>query len=102
MTHHQWIKNNSGCNGGKNFDEKFLRGIYDRVSKSPLKTDITTTNTTSTAATTEENNRHKLKKLFHSISVSTGSPSSSNAGSPAAGSPLILHQFHLHKPPQTF
>jgi len=39
MTFQQWVKNNSGCNNGGDFEEQFLRGIFDRISKSPLRTD---------------------------------------------------------------
>jgi len=39
MTFQQWVKNNSGCNNGGDFDEQFLRGIFDRILKSPIRTD---------------------------------------------------------------
>jgi Sec7-like guanine-nucleotide exchange factor len=36
MTRDQWVKNNSGCNNGKDFDVNWLKKIYDRIAKAPL------------------------------------------------------------------
>lgn len=37
MTFAQWAKNNSKINDGKDFDETYLQGIFERISKTPLK-----------------------------------------------------------------
>lgn len=37
MTFAQWAKNNSKINDGKDFDEPYLQGIFERISKTPLK-----------------------------------------------------------------
>jgi len=39
MTFKQWAKNNMGTNDGKHFPEPFLKGIYERIAKSPLRFD---------------------------------------------------------------
>lgn len=36
MTREQWIKNNSGCNNGADFDINFLKKIYERIAKAPF------------------------------------------------------------------
>ena len=33
-----WIKNNTGLNDGKDFSEKFLIQIYDRIQRQELRT----------------------------------------------------------------
>eukprot|EP01113_Clastostelium_recurvatum_P048624 TRINITY_DN889_c0_g1_i4.p1 TRINITY_DN889_c0_g1~~TRINITY_DN889_c0_g1_i4.p1 ORF type:complete len:1883 (+),score=603.78 TRINITY_DN889_c0_g1_i4:151-5799(+) len=42
MTKEQWLNNNRGINGGKNFAETFLLSIYDRIAAEPLKINDTT------------------------------------------------------------
>ncbi|KAK5575280.1 hypothetical protein RB653_010537 [Dictyostelium firmibasis] len=37
MSKQQWLKMNSKNNGGADYDEQFLLGIYDRISSEPLK-----------------------------------------------------------------
>lgn len=37
MTREDWIKNNSKCNGGNDFDVIFLKKLYERISKSPFR-----------------------------------------------------------------
>ena len=37
MTFAQWAKNNTKINDGKDFDEAYLLGIFERIVKTPLK-----------------------------------------------------------------
>ncbi|KAN0025621.1 hypothetical protein ACTFIU_008501 [Dictyostelium citrinum] len=37
MSKQQWLKMNAKNNGGADYDEQFLLGIYDRISSEPLK-----------------------------------------------------------------
>jgi len=38
MTKEQWLKNNTGCNKGTDFDVMWMKRIYDRIAKAPLST----------------------------------------------------------------
>lgn len=38
MTKAEWVKRNDTLNGGKNFPEKFLLEIYDKISAEEFKT----------------------------------------------------------------
>jgi hypothetical protein len=38
ITKAEWIKNNKGLNDGKDFPEKFLTQIYDRIQKNEIRT----------------------------------------------------------------
>jgi hypothetical protein len=37
MTFAQWAKNNTKINDGKDFDEAYLLGIFERIVKTPLR-----------------------------------------------------------------
>lgn len=45
MTKEQWLKNNTGCNKGADFDAMWMKRVYDRIAKAPLSTVQTTSNT---------------------------------------------------------
>lgn len=51
MTKEQWLKNNSGCNNGGDFDSVFLKKLYDRIAKAPLRHDGTEPNPQLNSAT---------------------------------------------------
>jgi len=63
ITKAEWIKNNKGLNDGKDFPEKFLIQIFERIAKNEIRTKDSDETTTTTAP--ELLNPKQRQILFH-------------------------------------